>query len=160
MKEKREKTVGQLSQEILEKGPETDAIELEREIHKTYEDHIVECINRSKKNYSGGFYVVVETKKERLMQNVIRNYVFSRISCPTPTYDQTVYYYNKDLDKVDFLWVVPSKQTCEMLRANALQIDSSERQLLDYVLDFYDNTLLERAKILNKERKDSNIIEQ
>lgn len=148
----KEKTVGQSSLDLLKKDPETrDPIELEREIHKGYENHIIECVERSKKIYLTDFYVVVETKKERLMPNVIRNYIFGRTSCPTPSYDQTVYKYHKKDDRVEFLWVIPSKDTCELLRNNALIVVESEKRLLKFVLDFYDNTLLNYAKKLNGE---------
>lgn len=153
-------TIGKISQELLQKEPDTrDPIELQREIHKSYEANIMECVENSKKTYPNDFYVVVETKKERLMPNVIRNYIFARHSCPTPSYDQTVYKYHRKEDRVEFLWVIPSKDTCELLRNNALLVVEDERQLLNFVLDFYDNTLLRLAKKLNNEQVNSLFLE-
>jgi len=153
-------TVGKISQDLLLKTPDTrDPIELEREMHKDYEKNIFECIERCKKEFFGDFYVVVTTKKERLMENVLRNYFFGRKTCPTPEWDQTVYRYFPKDDYLEFLWVVPSKDTCELYKQNALQVDPKERELLQYVLDFSDGTLLERAKKLNGERKESPLLE-
>jgi len=56
------------------------------------------------------FYVCVITKKERLMDNVLRNYFLARSTCPTPQYDQTVYKYHRDSGAIQFLWVLPSKR--------------------------------------------------
>lgn len=156
---KKTKTVGNEAYDRLLKTPEsTDPIELEREMHKDYESNINQCINSNLKEYSGDFYVVVTTKKERLMQNVLRNYFFGRKSCPTPEYDQTVYKYDRSSGMVEFLWVLPSKDTCEMMRDNALKIVPEERMLRDFVLDFYDGTLFKLSKRLNGEESDSPLL--
>lgn len=153
-------TVGKISSDLLQKESATrDPIELEREMHKDYERNVWECVDRSKKEFNGDFYVVVVTKKERLMPNVLRNYFMGRNSCPTPEYDQTVYKYSRNDDHIEFLWVVPSKDTCELMRDNALQIADDEKGLLYYVLSFYDGSLLKKSKQLNREKEKSNIIE-
>jgi len=160
-KEKKRPTVGKMSMELAKKTPDTlDPIELEREIHKTYEDEIITCVEKCKKDFIGNFYIVVETKKERLMHNVIRNFIFGRTTCPTPSYDQTVYKYYRGPDRIDFLWVVPSKDTCKLLRDNMLYVVPEERKLLEYVLDFYDDTLLKLAKKLNGEEEESIFLEK
>ena len=153
-------TVGKISQELLQKEPETrDPIEIQREVHKQYEKNIIDCIDRHKGVYTGDFYLEVITKKERLMQNVLRNYFFATQECPTPTYDQTVYKYHRATDTPEFLWVVPAKDICEMLTINAIDVAKSERELLNFVLEFNDGTLLKRAKKLNGECEDSPLLE-
>lgn len=158
---KRDKTVGAHSVELAKKDPDTrDPIELQREIHKDYEKNIFEAVDRGLKEIHGDFFVVVTTKKERLMQNVIRNYFNPRKTCPTPEYDQTVYHYIRKDDKLDFLWVVPAKDACEMFRINALGVSENERDLLYFVLSFYDGSLLRQAKKLNGEEIDSPLLER
>ena len=83
--------------------------------------------------------------------NVVRNYFFYRSSCPTPDYDQAVYYYTKGSDELNFLWVIPSKSFCIHLVDNALTIDKEYKELLGIVLDFNDGTLYNLAKKLNNE---------
>lgn len=152
--EKRD-TIGRISAELLEKEilnpSQHTVVEQMQEQLCDYDKNIYECVEAAKKTKTDDFYIVVLTKKERLMQNVIRNYFFSRNSCPTPDYDQAVYKYKKDIDAIDFLWVIPSKDTCELLRDNALQVHESERELLNFVLSFYDNSLLKLCKTLNGE---------
>lgn len=149
-------TVGKLSLDLSQKEPETrDPIELEREIHKDYEKNIYQCIETHKKLLHGDFFVEVITKKEPLMHNVLRNYFFATQACPSPTYDQTLYHYHRNAEHLEFLWVIPAKDICEMFTFNALQIKESERELLKFILEFNDGTLLRLAKKLNSEAPDS-----
>jgi hypothetical protein len=153
-------TIGKISSELLNKTVETrDPIALEREMHKDYEQNIYECIERGKKDITtGDFFIVLETKKERLLENVIRYYFLYRKTCPTPTTAQTVYHYHRSEDRIEFLWVVPSKDTCELFKRHVLEIAPDERLLLKYVLDYYDDTLLRLAKKLNGEKDDSPLL--
>lgn len=160
MAEKRE-TVGKISSELLQKEPDTrDPIALEREMHKDYVNHVYDAVARGKTEFPGDFFVVVITKKERLMQNVLRNYFLARSTCPTPEWDQTVYRYKRADDLIEFLWVVPSKDTCQLFKDNALEISPEEKDLLRFVMDFTDGTLLKLAKRLNKEMKSSPLLEK
>lgn len=156
--EDKKKTVGQVSLELSQKEPDTrDPIELEREMHTDYEKNFWECVNDFKKQSSNDFFIVVLTKRERVMQNVLRNVFFARHSCPTPNYDQAVYRYDALNNAVDFIWVIPSRETCFMLKENALQVVPEEKELLKYVLDFADGTLYNLAKQLNKEDENGRI---
>ncbi len=142
--------VGKISYDLWNKKPEAaDPYEQMREQLSDYDKELFSCLEQAKKTYPGDFYVVVITKKERLMPNVMRNYFFARSTCPTPDYDQTVYLYTKVDDSVEFLWVIPSKQACLYMLNNVLEIQ--EKELLQFVLDFSDGTLMKKALILNKE---------
>lgn len=159
MKKKREK-LGKIATDLAKKEPDTrDPIELERAMHTNYVRELETTVHEGFKQYTDSFYVVVITKKEPLMPNVLRNYFFSRQSCPTPDYDQTVYRYDHQTDTLDFLWVIPSKDTCILFKQNALEIDPQERQLLKFVLDFADGTLFTLAKKLNSECANSPLLE-
>lgn len=154
-------TVGKISSELIQKMPESqDPIELERAMHENYERHIFDCVDRGTKEFFGDFYVIVITKRERLMNNVIRDYFFPRQSCPTPDWDQVVYRYHRTAEILEFLWVIPSKDTCEHLTINALSVVESERDLLNFVLEFNDGSLLRLAKKLNGEQIDSPLLEK
>jgi len=154
-------TVGKISSTLIQKEPETrDPIEIEHEIHKAYEEEILKCIDNNKRDIFGDFYVIVITKKEALMQNVLRHYYFARLTCPTPDYDQTVYKYHRISEKIEFLWVIPSKDTCELLRDNKLSVDMAEWGLLGFVLDFYNGTLMHKAKKFNGEQYNSILLDK
>lgn len=150
-KEKR-KTVGELSSELIVKPLESETPhEQMSEQLSDWDKNIFECVERCKKEYMGDFYVVVITKKEKLMKNVIRNYFFGTQACPTPTWDQTVYAYNRKDDSIEFLWVVPDKATCFVFSRYKTLVDANEMQLLKFVLDFEDGTLLKIAQKRNGE---------
>ena len=153
-------TVGKISSELIQQSHNYDhtANEQMQEQLKDYDKNVDICFKRSKKDFEGDFYIVVLTKKERLMQNVIRNYFAGRESCPTPEYDQVVYKYNKKNDYLEFLWVVPAKDICTLMIQNALNLPSEQKMLLEFVMDFVDGQLLKKAKMLNGEKVDSPLL--
>jgi len=124
-----------------------------REQLEDYDENIYECLEDGKNERFGDFFVVVITKKERIIDNVLRNYFFHRYTCPTPEWDQAVYKYHRQGDYLEFLWVIPSRDTCQYMTDNALTIDKEERDLLNFVYDFNAGTLLQKAKKLNGEEK-------
>ena len=158
----KKKTIGKIATELAQKAYDDThtAHDQMEESLSDWDKNIFECVERSKKDFPGDFYLVVITKKERLLTNVIRNYFMTRISCPTPDYDQTLYRYNKADESLDFLWVIPSKDACLMLKDNAMLVMPEERQLLQFVLDFADGSLFEMAKRLNGETQESIMLEE
>lgn len=150
--EKRD-TVGKIATELQTKAIDNthSAHEQMQEQLSEYDTNLASCVQEARKTKTGDFYVVVLTKKERLLENVLRNYFFSRNSCPTPDYDQAVYFYSSKTQELKFMWVIPSKHTCEYMRDNAKLIDPSEHELLRFVLSFYDGYLLKLVKKLNGE---------
>ena len=146
-------TVGKISWDLLAKSDILDhsADEQMREQLDTFENEMLATIERGKKLFPQDFYIVVETKKEPKMKNVIRNYFIIRKSCPTPQYDNAVYRYHAQSEQLEFLWVLPSRRVYNMLKEHALDIVPEERQLLQFVLEDADGTLLRRCRQLNGE---------
>ena len=156
-------TVGTLSSRLLErelKNPsQHSATDQMREQLKDYDYNIHLCIKDNKKKYVGNFYVIVLIKKEKLMQNVLRAYFLARETCPTPQHDQVVYLYNCREDKIDFLWVVPNADTASYMKCNPHIVLPRDYELLRYVVEFYDGSLLRKAKELNGEKRNSSFLE-
>ena len=152
---KRKKTVGEISRDLSLKNEKITHSPTEQMTEQLggYEENIELCIKNHINRFPGDFYVIVITKKERLMENVIRNYFYGRISCPTPDYDQVVYKYHIKGIHLEFLWVVPDKKTCLYLKKNAYKVDPSQMELLSYVLKFADGSLFKLAKRLNGEKE-------
>ncbi len=146
-------TVGSVALGLIQGAQELDhsAFEQMQEQLQEYESNIFTCVDAGRKLYPRDFFIVVETKKEPKLKNVLRNYFIHRQSCPTPTYDNVVYKYHRSDDHLEFLWVLPSRDTYKMLIKHALEIAPEERELLQFVLDDADGTLLKRAKSLNGE---------
>lgn len=152
--EKRD-TVGKISSDLLANSSVLDhsAEEQMKEQLDAYESNMFEAIERGKQSFPHDFYIVVETKKEPKMKNVIRNYFIVRQSCPTPQYDNSVYRFHRESEHCEFLWVLPSRDVYNMIKNNALNLPKEERELLQFVLEDADGTLLKRCKKLNGEFK-------
>lgn len=154
-------TVGKIARDLMMKEPETRSpIDIQREVHKEFESNLIEAAERGKKEVVGDFYLVVITKKERLLENVLRNYFYFRRSCPTPEWDQTVYKYHRSADHIEFLWTVPSRDTCAIMLQNKAYVPAEERELLNFVVQYEDGTLFRLAKKLNGEMADSPLLEK
>lgn len=150
----RKETVGKLSRDLLLKNetPTHSSEEQMREQLSEYEKNVDICVKHHKKLFDTDFYVIVLTKKEKLMSNVIRNYFYGRLSCPTPDYDQIVYRYNLSSDLLTLLWVIPDRITSRYFRDYAHEVNPTQFELLSYVLKFADGTLFRLAKKLNGEK--------
>ena len=152
-------TVGKLSTLLLGSEPNThSAHDQMREQLENYQKNFEETLQKGLKLYHGDFYIVILTKKERLMQNVIRNYFLTVSSCPTPTWDQTVHKYNRSNDSLEYLWTVPDKDTCRYFMDNFLEAHPDEWDLRDFVHQFETGKLLDKAKKLNGEMPDSPLL--
>jgi hypothetical protein len=153
------KTIGEISSALINKSDDRHTVvDQMRENLTDYDRDLMICAERGKKEYTGDFYIVVITKQEKIMRNVIRNYFLVRHSCPTPDNDQIVYRYEKGNSEIKFLWAIPNRHTVGYLIHNALLLPPEEKQLLDFVLKFKDGSLLRLSKQLNNEQPDSNIL--
>jgi len=158
---KPKKTVGAHYVDLATKDPGThSATDQMREQLTDYEKNIHECFQSNLDKFPDDFYVVCLTKKERLMEKVFRGYFFARQSCPTPDYDQVVYRYIKEDDKLEFLWVIPDAASVRFMKNNTTSVPPEKYGLLNFVLQFADGSLLRLSKKLNGEKKGSNIIEK
>lgn len=164
-------TLGKISSDLLTKANETlSPIDIQKATEEEHLKNMEWCIKHARKEVDcsaidghnecknrsaleGDFYVSVLLKKEKLMQNVLRAYFVPTQACPTPHYDQTVYKYNDAKGQVEFLWVVPDQETCEIFRENKNIIVPEERDLLKMVMYYYDGTLFNMMKKLNGETK-------
>jgi hypothetical protein len=145
-------TVGKASSDLMLKShDEVSVIDQEREMQKGILEELYVCLGSNKSKYQGDFFIVMLRKRERAMSNVFRNYFFARKSCPTPTFDQTVFKYHREHDALEFIWVIPDMETATIFKGYALEVEPEERELLKFVLDFYDGTLDGVARKLNNE---------
>ena len=148
----RRKTVGEVAVELQQKTHEAvSPIEIQRETEKKYIDDLLECARNDFNKYDKDFYIVVISKNEKLLYNVIRLYFFSRASCPTPDYDQTVFLVKKKEEDIVHLWTVPNKESCILYSENTNKVDPSEYPLLENILRFLNGDLFKLCKELNRE---------
>lgn len=120
-------------------------------MQENYINELIACVNIHKAFFPADFFIVVITKTEPLMPNVMRNFFAARLSCPTPDYDQSVYKYDHKKEEITYLWTIPSKDACIYLLNNASSVDKSEQDLLKFVQSFSDGTLFRIAQVMNHE---------
>jgi len=142
------KTFGKRVKEHLEK---TDFFSVQDVVGDIVDDtrkKLNNTIEQGKKKYPGDFYLVIEQKVEILLDYVARSFVFHRLSCPTPHYDQTAFRYIKKDDRIEFLWSIPRKNT--VLRVLHFPIGKDEK-LVKTVYAFVDGSFYRKALELNGE---------
>lgn len=160
-KKKTSSTVGKASLDLATSTQNEiyDRQEIEKEVHKgsnsqkSYEEEIWETIQNGKKDdaIQGSFYIVVLLKKERILNNVLRQYFFYRQTCPTPEYDQTVYKYIPEGDKIEYIWTVPDVETCNYLPLHKNSLKEDQLLLLSMIEAFKKGDLEKWAAKLNNE---------
>lgn len=130
-----------------------------KERERRYTEELLKCIEDHKKVYTNDFYIDVQKKTERLFKGKAhRLYFIGKQACPSPTNDQDVFKYYKNSEKLEHVWSVPDMYTCQMMLDDPLGVPKDQRDLLKFIYDFTDGTLLQRAKELNGETKSSPII--
>jgi len=110
-------------------------------------------VDRGKQEHKVPFFVVVLHRKEKLLPNVIRNQFHYRLSCPTPTYLQTVFRYHPNDDELEYYWSLPTKNRCFYMYNQKEFVPPEEYQLLSFVIDFIEGRLDRMAQSLNNEPK-------
>lgn len=138
------KTVGQVASELSKDTYQQDVIETQREMQKGYIDELIKAAKAGEEKYGTKkhFYICVQTRRERLLTNVIRNQFYTRQTRPIPQYDLALYYYNPNDEKLSFIWCIPDKETCLVMQANKQYIPKEQEQLLGFVLSFMAGTLI------------------
>lgn len=145
------KTVGEASRDLLLKPHEPIRIrEITEEALKKIPDQLMECVADGKKLWPHSFFVVMLFRNEKTMRNVKRIQYMAQEGCPTPTYDQNVYWYHRNEDRLEYLWTVPDKDTCAEYAAHPDQVDPEEKELLQFVLDFRSGELDRRCAKINE----------
>ena len=164
-------TIGSIASDLLSKNDthNLNPQEIQRAQEKEYLDNLVWSVRHAQKKIDcagienhdeckdrtpleGDFFVSSLLKKEKLLENVMRIYWVPSKTCPTPCYDQTVYRYDSIKDDIEFVWVVPDRETCLTFKENVAKIVPQEQGLLEFVLQFYDGSLYRKMKEFNGEQ--------
>jgi hypothetical protein len=138
-------TVGKASLDLLKKADSNQSvIDTQREMQKGYIDELIKCAKDAESKYGTQrcFYVCVQTRRERLLVNVIRNQFYARYSRPFPAYDLALYHYDPRDEKLSFVWCIPDKDTVDVMSQPDYICPMDQRQLYSFVLGFKKGTLI------------------
>jgi len=144
-------TAGTVAYEHGLKNEQCDVREAREEALKDVRNKLDATIEKALKKYQGNFYLAIEAKRELLLPNVVRTFIFHRLSCPTPHYDQTAFKYNRSCDEIEFLWSIPRKTTCQRIKMFPLEEMALHKELVNTVFDFYNGLFYRKALELNGE---------
>lgn len=140
------KTVGAAAVELMSKGDQKQGvIDTQRAMMKDYVDELVKCAKDGAEKYAESkkpFYVCVQTRRERLLPNVIRNQFYHRVTRPTPEYDLALYHYDPKAEQLRFVWCVPDQGTVERMCEPGFIPQMGEEQLHYFAKSFRANTLI------------------
>lgn len=153
VKENRACTVGDKVIDLMNKPAEkAKVLDLTQwqlgELNKGFE----ECYAKAMQYARGRtFFMWSWVKLERIFSGkVLHVYFYSRWSCPTPQYDQTVFICRPNSDP-EFLWTLPDKFTYQEYVAHPELVPSTKWNLLKHVLADKNGELLRLTKKLNGE---------
>lgn len=138
-------TVGKAAVDILSKHQEPQSvIETQQEMLKGYFDQLIIAAKSGEDKYGRDkpFYVCVQTRRERLLPNVIRNQFYTRQTRPTPQYDLALYHYDPMVEKLSFVWCIPDKETVLGMLSPSFECPPDQSQLLGFVHSFAQGTLI------------------
>lgn len=157
------KTYGQIVSDHNNKNLvlEDDVREYSKAMEPDLIQRIIDCADEAKKidiYQNKDFYIVRLGKIERL-GGVPRNMVFARRSCPSPSYNQTVWKFKHRVGTLEYLWHLPGKNRYMDIIQNAFEYTSSKdkgaQNLAKFVLLDASGELLNWVKYENGELKDA-----
>ncbi len=153
-------TVGKIATQLKQKQERVRAIDKALEMKSEYMDNLFEAVDRGCKRHKGNFFIEVSTKKEKLLDNVFRDYFADLVACPAPFWDQTVFRYNRFDGKIEYLWTLPGKNEAFWIVEHSNEIMkqpdwTGEKDLLKYVCLMVNGTLFRMMKAYNGEKENS-----
>jgi hypothetical protein len=153
---KREKTAGQSYMEAQKsEKPETvqDLLETQKAASRNYRDELFNAVGKGKEAYPQEdiFFIEALTRQDRIMVMAEVTTFIPRITCPTPTFNQSVYRYINSEDILEYGWTIPSKRRCLYYLKNPIGTSEGESMLIKFVHELKDGTLEKLAQTLNKE---------
>lgn len=127
---------------------------------RSYMDNVWTAVERGKKDLEDSiFFVVVTLKGEGILHKTLRNQFFYRRSCPTPTFQQTVFRYLRKDDMLEYLWSIPDPKSAYDYKYYPEAVPPHKYEVLRNVLDYFDGTLDDLClKFNNEERKPEYLI--
>ncbi len=133
------------------------------EMKQDYMPNIFEAVDRGCEKYKGNFFIEAVDKQEKLTPNVFRTYYIDVMACPSPSWDHSVFRYNRKEGRIEYLWTLPRRDDAIMMLENAKEImnqpnETGEKELLRFVMMALNGALFKMMKAYNGEQPDSPLI--
>lgn len=148
--ERQRPTVGALNHAAKTDLNQSDTWETTQEREKEIMRNLLELVASNRQKVKGDFFVMLLSKKEKLLTQVIRDRLFALKACPTPNYGQTLWKYHHLDQRLEFIWTVPPKDVVMFLKRYPIEMSDMCGDLIRQVFNFIDGTLDRRTIELNR----------
>lgn len=138
------KTAGELSHKANADTTKYDALEVGHALADEIEPHLRQCIENHKDIIlEDEFCIVMVLAKDPLIHNVMRRKFYAWPYLPSPRPNQSVFLYNKRLDKITKrLWVLPSDMVMAELSIMGY-VDKRYQTMQAWSIAFFKGTFWE-----------------
>lgn len=102
---------------LKDHNPDQTVIDTKRAMLKDYADELAVCAKRGEDKHgrTKHFYLCVQTRRERILTNLVRNQFYTRETRPSPAIDLALYFYEPKDEKITFIWCIPDRETTDRL---------------------------------------------
>jgi len=142
---KKRKTAGELSKQALSDLTKYDALEVGHAVTDDISKHLWESINKHRDLFDEDeFCVIMLIGKDPLISNLIRRKFYCWPFLPKPRPNQSVFLYNKALDRITKrLWVLPSDMVMAELAGTNILVHKKYQTMQAWSVAFFKGTFWE-----------------
>ena len=142
------KTAGELSHKAASDTTRYDALEIGHWLSEDIEKHLYESIaNHRSIIDENEFCVVMVIAKDPLIPNLMRRKFYCWPYLPSPRPNQSVFLYNKQLDKITKrLWILPSDMVMAELAGTSIVVNKRYATMQAWAVAFFKGTFWEYVR--------------
>lgn len=138
-------------------NPDQTVIDTQRHMQKDHLEELMKCAKNAEviNGKEDHFYLCVQTRREKLLPNVIRSQFYARKTRPDTNYDLSLYHYEPKDENITFIWCIPDQETVgyftgyyyvdptgELHWEPPARPKKGEEQLAQFCKDFVAGTLI------------------
>lgn len=138
------KTAGELSQKALLDTTDYNVMEVAHAICENIGEEVWKCINIHKPIFDEDEFTIVRQIADDKIIKPLRDFkYYAYLYLPSPRPNQTVWLYNKRLDKITTLWVLPTAMCMARLASDVSVVPKNYERMQAWSIAFYKGTFWE-----------------
>lgn len=147
--QRQRETVGAMSIKAAQDQNQSDTWETTQQREKEILHNLHDFVEKKKVEHRSDFFIMLLSRREKILTNVIRDRLYCLKACPTPNYNQSLWKYHYLDDRLEFLWSVPPKEAVDFLSRYPIEMNDMCADVIKCVFDFIDGTLARKTRELN-----------
>lgn len=121
-----------------------------RYAHTDFVQALDKAIDSGKAAYVTDFFIEVCMQDARHLRSTQDHFIVRR-SCPLPEFNRIVYRWHYNDNKIEYLWMLPSKYKALALYSNLLTPDEANNRAREFVMQYMDQSLHKKSDEINLE---------